>query len=557
MAVNIYDHRTVIDEADTFVNPPWSNNLSEFTAQPSPIESTACLGAVVSTTTADLIFTLPTANQDYSDKLVYIWSQNRAALDTLANGGIGIYLSDGTNGISFHVAGSDTSGFRYEDGPVTWQNHVIDTFNLPPNTTDRAGTLANFDTGSVDIVGLTFKTLAKSVGNAENCFIDIMRLGDPTLNNGAMVTISSGSESDPANFFDWYTLDRGTGSLEAYGIIRSLGVGAYGIQSGIRIGDTGSIDTWFEDKNRFVVFEDRGLLNGRYKVTIISGSAGGTTVVKLGTKVGSGTSATGQDGVTITIPEGVGGSWDSGTSGSYATSSIYGSTLNGFTDGIQLGISQEFIGNTVNGSGTIFPSSSLLYNCTVVNSVASSSLYWNINDNPTGYIDGISFVGSGSTNHAIEYGPNTPVSTSLTDVEFNSYGASDTSASAIFNNSGKDLYVEILGSGNTPTVRNAGGLNTTVVVGLRTLTLTQIESGSEVAIVSQSNNRELIAAEESVANPPGTFTYTRPYVGVDRTVDIIVHALNYEYFIETFTLKDENQSFQVSQVLDRNYDNPE
>ncbi len=196
-----------------------------------------------------------------------------------------------------------------------------------------------------------------------------------------------------------------------------------------------------------------------------------------------------------------------------------------------------------------------MYNCTIANSVASSSLYWNINDNPTGYIDGISFVGSGSTNHAIEYGPNTPVSTSLTDVQFNSYGASDTSASAIFNNSGKDLYISILGSGDTPTSRSAGGLTTTVVAGQITLTLTNIVSGSEVAIVSQSNNRELIAAQESI-DTGEDFTFTRTYVGYDEQVDIIVHALDYQYSIQSTTLTNSNQSIQINQIFDRNYDNP-
>lgn len=556
MAIILTDNRIVRNEADSTTD--WVGTETLFTTDPTPVEASGQLGESVGAVEFDAYH--DSGSTDYSNHVIYCWSFSRLALGNTndTNGGLMVYVGDATNAGGFKVAGADKSPFRHDDGPVGWTCAALDTTNLPASPVDAAGSAASVNFTTISRVGIRVNSLVAAPGMNPTFHMDIIRILDAGANDGCALTITGGTTADPGTFLDIAVEDRQTGSLQAHGVVRELGTGVYGVQGPLRFGNVAGSDTSsFIDKSVSVIFEDRGFRNDLYKM-VIRDNGTGTTTFQLGDKVGSGTSATGNNGVVLTAPLGVGALFDSKTDTNVTDVFVYGSTFNGFTNGIFTGTGgQEFSGNTFSGCGTIIPSGSLFYNNTVTSSPDSSSLYWNVNLNTTGYINGCTFIGSGSTNHAIEYGPTAPVSTSLTDVNFTSYGASDTSASAIFNNSGKDLYIEILGSGNTPTVRNAGGLNTTVVAGLRTLTLTQIESGSEVAIVSQSNNRELIAAEESVANPPGTFTYTRQYAGVDRTVDIIIHALDYEYFIETFTLKDEDQSFQVSQIPDRNYDNPD
>jgi hypothetical protein len=61
------------------------------------------------------------------------------------------------------------------------------------------------------------------------------------------------------------------------------------------------------------------------------------------------------------------------------------------------------------------------------------------------------------------------------------------------------------------------------------------------------------------SNPPDTdFVYAYEYPGYDQDFFVVVHALDYEYYIkQDEVLSNANQSLAVTQVFDRNYDNPD
>lgn len=549
MSVLITDHRTVWNEADSITG--WAGGSPTlFTADPDPVEATGCIGVVVSTATVDSYFA--TTATDLQNKLVYVWQLPRGAMDTYINGGQSIHIGDGTNRVAYHVAGSDKAAFRHDTGPVPWQCAVIDTSNLPTLLTTRAGSAAALNLASITQVGATYKTLAKSVGGVSNCFTDIIRIGDPTLNNGAMLSITSGSAADPGTFAQIALGDRRITTLAGHGIVRELGAGAYGIQGKLRFGNaTGTDSSWFEDTSVSVVFEDRDLLNTRYGIFITDNGVG-TTTFKLGTKVGTGTSALGTAGVSIVAPAGIGAEFDSRTDTDVTDVFIYGSTFSGFTNGIFLGGNgQEFSGNVVNASGTIIPSGTLFYNNSINESVATASLLWNINLDTSGYIDGCSFLGSGSS-HAIEYGPNVPVSMSLVNVLFDNYGPDTSTSASLYNNSGKALQITISG-GSIPTVRNGVGASTTIVAGLTQVTLTGLVSGSEVRVLETGTTTEL-AGIESVATTPGNFSFS---LAQSTVIDIVVHNIEYEYLrINNFTVPANDTSIPIEQRFDRNYSNP-
>jgi len=84
--------------------------------------------------------------------------------------------------------------------------------------------------------------------------------------------------------------------------------------------------------------------------------------------------------------------------------------------------------------------------------------------------------------------------------------------------------------------------------------LTNIASGSEVRIYRVSDGVEL-AGNESVDNPPGTFTYVYLYTG-DTPVFIVIHALDYVWQSLSITLGSSDASIPISQDFDRNYQNP-
>ncbi|MDP2107155.1 MAG: hypothetical protein Q8J76_14255, partial [Desulfobulbaceae bacterium] len=340
MALIVTDNRNIINEADA--NTGWVGTITPFTADPDPMEATACLGAVVSIATLDGYIVISPIS--LTNRLIYVWVSHRAALDTLVNGGLAICVGDGTNRMAYHLAGKDLAAFRHDIGPVGWMCLVLDQSNLPTYKTVRAGSEAALAWGAITQIGAMYTTLAKSVGGVCNCFIDIIRVADPTINAGAWLTITGGASGTPGKFSEIAAIDRSTGNQLAHGIIREFVSSLFGIQGSLRFGNPAGTDSsWFEDKNVSVGFEPRGLLTTRYKIVIVDNGVG-TTTFKLGTKVGSGTTATGKDGCNLIAPSGVGAEFDAATDTDVTDVFIYGSMFVGFTNGIKLRSMHEFIG---------------------------------------------------------------------------------------------------------------------------------------------------------------------------------------------------------------------
>lgn len=555
MAVTVTDIRTVRSEADTD-SADWTGTVNtNVAADGPPIEASNSLTANVGATIFDS-YHAPGGTVDLSNSVIYAWVFSRLNLGNTndANGGLMIYVGDATNAGAWKVAGADRAAFRHDAGPVGWQCPALDTQNLPASPLSRVGSAASVNFAAVARVGTTVNSLIAAPGMNATYIVDIIRILNPATNDGCALVITSGSSSNPATFLDVVEIDRSTGSLQAHGIIRELGAGAYGCQGPLMFGTgSGTVSTWFEDKSVSLIFEDRGFRNTLYKI-VIRDNGSGTTTFKLGDKVGTGTAAVGNNGCVLTAPPGVGASFDSQTDTNVTDVFIYGSTFNGFSNGIKLGGNgQEFIGNIVNQSGTIIPSGTLFYNNNINESIASSSLYWNSNLDTDGYIDGCSFLGSGSNSHAIEYGPNTPVSTSLAAF-FENYGADSASNAAIYNNSGKDLYINISQGYDEPTIRNGAGASTRIVAGLTTVTLTGLVSGSEVRVMAAGTANELAGTEGVATFPTGSFPFS---LSQDTQVDIVVHNIQYEYLrINNFTIPANTTSIPIEQRFDRNYSNP-
>lgn len=556
MALTVIDNRIVRSEADATTG--WTGTTSLFSTDPIPIEDDGELGASVGATGGTPFQSYHTAAAtNYSNHVIYCWVFSRLALgnanDTL--GGLMVYAGDATNAGGWKVAGADRAAFRHDQGPTGWQCPALDTANLPVSPVTFAGAAGSVDFTNITRVGTAANSLVPAPGMNPTYLVDIIRILDVGAGNGCALNIITGSSSDPGTFLQLAQADRSTGSLQAHGIVRELGSGVYGVQGPIAFGTgSGTESTWFEDRNLSVIFEDRGFRNTLYKI-IIEDNGVGTTTFKIGDKVGTGTSAVGNNGATFTAPIGVGALFDSKTDTDVTDVFIYGSTFTGFTNGIFLGgPSQEFIGNIVNGSGTIITSGSLMYNCNINNSTATSSLYWNINLDTSGYIDGCTFLGSGSTNHAIEYGPNAPASSSLTNMTFTSYGASNTSASAVYNNSGKALQITLGAGTATPTIRNGTGASTVFVENLIQVTLTGLVTGSEVRVMEANTANEISGTGlESVPTEVGNHSF---FLSQGTQIDIVVHNIQYEYLrIDNFAVPGNDTSIPIQQRFDRNYEN--
>lgn len=551
MAVTITDHRTVANEADAITN--WTGSPTLFTADPDPIESTGSIGYVVSTATVDAFVTITSAN--LSNKLVYVWVFPRGAMDTRTNGGISIHLGDGTDRIAFHLAGSDVAAFRHETGPVGWQCLAMDTSNVPSQTTVRAGSLANLTYTAITQIGATFKTLAKSVGGVSNCFVDVIRYGDPTQNNGAMITVTGGTSGDPGKFSQIAAADRATGNLQGYGIVRELGSGLYGIQGPIRFGNaTGTASSWFEDTNASVVFEARGFGTSRYKIVIVDNGTG-TTTFKLGNKSGTGTTATGNNGCSITVPSGVGGEFDASTDTDVTDVFLYGSTFTGFTNGFKMRTGQEFISSRLVGSGLFTPGGALVYNSEITGSTATQAM------EVTSVAQMNNVVGCtfSNNNRAIRITAAGTYTFDRLTFSGNTYDVENASTGLVTINATN-------GSNVTTFINTNGG--TTTIVNSKTLTISNIIDGSEVRILRQSDLTEFGGAENVGASPSGVsnvsvstdpnnagryqVSYSYGYTGDVPLYIAVLHVDYLSLYLPSALLANGN-SLTVFQTTDRQY----
>lgn len=546
MALQVVDQRTTISDANSATGWIGTNTVSPFTAEPLPIEGTACLGMVVSNTTQNAYFTVTSvdfsAGNSPGPSLIYVWIFHRAELDSVANGGIMIQLGDGTNRVGYHVGGNDRAGFRYDGAVVGWQCFVLDTANLPTQLTTFAGVAANLNLAAITQIGVGFKTLVKAVGGVANCFWDVMRRGAV----GQGLLIQSGSSVSPGNFEELAAEDQITGSGRAYGIVRKLAAKVYGVQGPLTFGSTGTLQTFFKDTNATVVFEDRRVTSDKYSITI-TGNLSNNTTFQLGTKVGSGSTAGSSDGCTLIAPASASAKFIASSSNAQFVY-LYGNTFSGFTQGFKLsadatnGPNHEFIGNIVRNCDRVDAGQVFIRNSEFTAYTGSNAaLLWNDNIN----LRNCSFTNNSSSvgdSAGIQF-PNSG-NFDLYNIQFagNNYDVKSTTTSSI------TLYVN--DNGDTPTYTSSlGGIVN--IVNTKSLTITNLVSGTEIHVYKTSDLSELSGIE----NSDTTFVYNYNADGTPIFITLIKPGYKWVRY-DNLTLSANGISIIATQQVDLGYSNP-
>ena len=130
---------------------------------------------------------------------------------------------------------------------------------------------------------------------------------------------------------------------------------------------------------------------------------------------------------------------------------------------------------------------------------------------------GFELASGTTTGHAIKI--TTPGSYTFNNLTFTSFGADGTNTAAIFNDSGGAVTINSFG-GSLPTVRNGTGATTTVNESA-TLTLTGLQSNTEVRVFTAGTTTEVAGVENSGTSFSATINVP--------SVDIVIHSLGYEY----------------------------
>ena len=246
-------------------------------------EGSACLGFQCSNEAIRQYLTFTSFDMSSNRNKIYMWMYSTGFLDTQANGGFQIGVGDGTNRRYYYVGGSDFFGHQVG----AWSCFVLDPQNLPTNYYQAAGSAAP-DFSAITQVGCGNKTLAKSLGGNENFFLDIARWGPG-------IRVEGGGASTQGTWAEIAADDASQTADKAYGIVRELAVGVYGIQGDVIFGDNGTGDSYFYDTDSIIVVEDTGADVVNIEV---SGNSTGTNSFVNGIKVGTGDTAKGRNGCT-------------------------------------------------------------------------------------------------------------------------------------------------------------------------------------------------------------------------------------------------------------------
>jgi len=252
-----------------------------------PVEGTYCIGGDCDIETGIYLYDYYSANGNTAlnatTEHIYVWAMCITAsfLDSKTNGGLRIVMEDGSGNQGYwYVGGNDT----YFGG---WQRFIIDGNSAPTSNNGTDPTLTN-----IYKVGFSFKATVKSK-LPENIFIDLLQYGSTT---SSALTVTGGTSGTPLTWEDVLTGDEGlakpTGTIRKFGRV-------YFLQGPITFGDTGTGDTYFNDSNQIVVWEDT-LASISYYNILLTGNATGYTSFVLGSVTGAGDSRFGYGGGVIT-----------------------------------------------------------------------------------------------------------------------------------------------------------------------------------------------------------------------------------------------------------------
>ena len=284
--------------------------------------------------------------------------------------------------------------------------------------------------------------------NALNVWADAMRYMDGYLFTG-------GTSGDKVTIDDLYTADMGGATPSGYGIVqRSRGI--YFGTGTIQVGN-GATTTYFECDGEVLQFiATTGYLQVSAGLYQISAAGTGCNCSITGSVIrGPATGATTR--VYFDFSD---------------TDATVNFTNNLIVDGgtIQFASGQTATGNTFDDCGQITHGGADMDNCVVQNyegTADTAALVYNVNADPDGEMDGMTFIKGTASTHAIEFGSTSPSEMTLRDITFTGYnGTTGSTHSAIYvsdTNTGNSYTINLVGCSGTISYKTAGASVTLVI----------------------------------------------------------------------------------------------
>lgn len=386
---------------------------------------------------------------------MWINTTNVAYMDTEANGGYELKINDGTTTEYKTMFSSDD----YYGG---WFNVV---FDMDAFTTL---TLANVRQWGLRVQHHT------SAKNVDNVWVDALKYLDG-------YSMTGGTSPDPITLADIEVADRGTTTLYGYGVLTVYG-GAYYATGDIQLG-TGATTMYFTMDGEILIFEDKPVAAGLYS---LSGVGAGSNVTIQNSYI---TSAGTTDATRYIFD------W---SDANLATFSCTGNSIVR-AGAVTFKSGQTATSNIFDNCGQITHAGADMDNCTVKNyegTANTSALIYNVNADPDGEMDGMTFEKGTAATHAIEFGTLVPATMTLRDCTFTGYNASDTQNDSTFHfkDTAGTITLNLVGCTGNFSYRSDGA---TIVISIDPVTqLVNIKAGG----VNHQNARVFVETAATIAS---------------------------------------------------------
>jgi len=446
----------------------------------------------------------------------WIFTNNIAYMGAMGDNPYYLLAYDGSTEELKELFGSDTY-------PGGWYNFIWDMDDFTTLTlanVQRWGVESGHDSNAKNVI---------------NTWMDVMRYLDG-------YSMTGGTSGDEVELSDIAIYDKGTTTLRGYGIITEVS-GVYFGTGTVQFG-TGATTHYFLMDGEILVFTDEQFAAGLYS---LSGVGSGTDVVIKNSVIRS----AGVTDATRFIFD-----W---SDVDLAACEIFDNLIVRAA-AITFQSGQLATGNTFDDCGQIVHGGADMSDGTIKNfegTAGTAALIYDVNADPVGELDEMSFTMGTAATHAIELGSNTPVSISLSGHTYTGYntstGSNPTESTGandcvIFNDSGKTITINITDDGNVPSVRNGAGA-TTVIVAAKSATFTPMENGSAFTITKNSDN-SILKDVASVTGGEVVYSYDGSLDGTPTTVHIIIvgkEPIDFAWTVAEGTVP-------VAQITDRVYD---
>ncbi len=411
-------------------------------------------------------------------------------LDTEANGGMEAFVFDNTNTDYFTIFGSDT----YKGG---WFNMVVD--------------MAKFTTvtqANIDRWGIRFNRTG-APRQVDNTWMDYIRYMDGYYATGG----TSGDKIDLAGIAAQDDI-----TANAYGIIQVI-EGIYFGYGKLQIGN-GATTTWFQMDGDVLSFADAPVAANFFEV---SGNGSGANLVFTDSLI--------QSAGTTDDPRFVFDMSDTNITFSMTGCVLQRSAAITFASG------QTVTGNTFNNCGLITHAGAVMNNSVVKNYQGTpiAALLYDVNADPDGEMDGMSFTKGSATKHAINFGTTSPLTMTLRDMSFSGYNAVDgnSDSTLYFARTSGEVTLNLIGVTGNVSITTAG-CNVTKVINPVSTTITVKDvntfaaiEGARVYIQPSDNSGDLNYQETcSIVQSAGTATVTHTAHGLATNDKVRIQGCN-------------------------------